>query len=173
MPRPRFAPRERTPGTHWIGGWVDPRAGLDAGARRKILCPCRRSNSDRPARSQILYRLSYRGSGLNVPIKITESCDSECIRILYLFFEGSSVKKNCNILIQWELIMKLIMRCSGGRSYISSGQHDMKYIFYGVLMKKLQYGVISPFSFCIRSRSSYATVRGSDINVDFQLWWQT
>jgi hypothetical protein len=25
----RFTPRERTPGTHCIGGWVDPRAGLD------------------------------------------------------------------------------------------------------------------------------------------------
>jgi hypothetical protein len=24
-----FTPGERTPGTHWIGGWVDPRAGLD------------------------------------------------------------------------------------------------------------------------------------------------
>jgi hypothetical protein len=22
-------PRERAPGTHFIGGWVDPRAGLD------------------------------------------------------------------------------------------------------------------------------------------------
>jgi hypothetical protein len=40
---------------------VGPRAGLDAGARRKILCPCRGSNPDRPARSQTLYRLSYRG----------------------------------------------------------------------------------------------------------------
>jgi hypothetical protein len=49
-------------GTQWIGGWVGPRAGLDAGARRKILCLCRGSNSDRPARSQTLYRLSYRGS---------------------------------------------------------------------------------------------------------------
>jgi hypothetical protein len=39
-------PGERTPGTHWIGGWVGP--GLDAGARRKILCPCRGSNLDRP-----------------------------------------------------------------------------------------------------------------------------
>jgi hypothetical protein len=25
----RFIPTERVPGTHWIGGWVDPRAGLD------------------------------------------------------------------------------------------------------------------------------------------------
>jgi hypothetical protein len=24
-----FTPREKAPGTHWIGGWVDPRAGLD------------------------------------------------------------------------------------------------------------------------------------------------
>jgi hypothetical protein len=34
-PRPRFTPRERTPGTHYIGGWVDPKAGLDAGAIRR------------------------------------------------------------------------------------------------------------------------------------------
>jgi len=27
----RFTPRERSPGTHWIEGWVGPRAGLDAG----------------------------------------------------------------------------------------------------------------------------------------------
>jgi hypothetical protein len=28
-------PRERAPGTHWIGGRVDPRAGLDAVAKRR------------------------------------------------------------------------------------------------------------------------------------------
>jgi hypothetical protein len=54
-PRPRFTPF----GTHWIRGWVGPRA---AGARRKILCSCRGLNPDRPARSQTLYWLSYRGS---------------------------------------------------------------------------------------------------------------
>jgi hypothetical protein len=58
-PRPRFTHGERTPGTHWTWGWVDLRAGLDAVARRKILCLCRGSNPDRPARSQTLYWLSY------------------------------------------------------------------------------------------------------------------
>jgi hypothetical protein len=53
-------PGKEPPGTHWIGGCVGPRAGLDAGARIKIR-PCRGSNLDRPARSQTLYCLSYRG----------------------------------------------------------------------------------------------------------------
>jgi hypothetical protein len=30
---------ERTPGTHWIGGWVGLRANPAALATRKILCP--------------------------------------------------------------------------------------------------------------------------------------
>jgi hypothetical protein len=47
-PRPRFTLGKMTPGTHRIGGWVGLRAGLDAGARRKILCPCRGSNLDHP-----------------------------------------------------------------------------------------------------------------------------
>jgi hypothetical protein len=34
-----FTPGERTPGTHWTGGWVGPRAGLDTEDRGKILCP--------------------------------------------------------------------------------------------------------------------------------------
>jgi hypothetical protein len=33
----RFAPWERAPGTHWIGGWVDLRAGLDDVEKRKFL----------------------------------------------------------------------------------------------------------------------------------------
>jgi hypothetical protein len=47
-------PREKDP-THYTGGWVGHRAGLDAGTRRKILCPCRGSNPGRPVRSQSLY----------------------------------------------------------------------------------------------------------------------
>jgi hypothetical protein len=31
----RFTPGEGAPGTHWIGGWVDPRTGLDDVENRK------------------------------------------------------------------------------------------------------------------------------------------
>jgi hypothetical protein len=31
----RFTPKERAPGTHWVGGWVGPRAVLDAVVKRK------------------------------------------------------------------------------------------------------------------------------------------
>jgi hypothetical protein len=37
MPWPCFIPGERTPDTHWIGGWVGLRASLDVEARIKIL----------------------------------------------------------------------------------------------------------------------------------------
>jgi hypothetical protein len=55
-----FTPGERTPGTHCTGGWVGPRASLDTEARRKILCPRRGSNPDRPVVQPIvtLYCLS-------------------------------------------------------------------------------------------------------------------
>jgi hypothetical protein len=41
-------PRGKDPGTHWRGGWVGPRAGLDTEDRGKIRCPCQGSNPDRP-----------------------------------------------------------------------------------------------------------------------------
>jgi hypothetical protein len=43
-----FTPRERAPDTHWIGGWVGPRAVLDAVVRRKIPSPCWESNPRTP-----------------------------------------------------------------------------------------------------------------------------
>jgi hypothetical protein len=33
----RFISGERSPGTHWIGGWVNRIVGLDAAEKRKIL----------------------------------------------------------------------------------------------------------------------------------------
>jgi hypothetical protein len=35
----RFTPGERAPGTHWIGGWVDPSAGLDDVKREFLTLP--------------------------------------------------------------------------------------------------------------------------------------
>ena len=59
----RLYPREK-PGTHCTGGWVGPRVGLEDGKSR----PHRDSITDRPARSQSLYRMSYRATTfLNKP----------------------------------------------------------------------------------------------------------
>jgi hypothetical protein len=62
-PRPLY-PRERAPGTHWIGGYVDTRAGLDELEKRKFLNLPGLELQDlgHSARSQSLYRLRYPGS---------------------------------------------------------------------------------------------------------------
>jgi hypothetical protein len=63
----RFTPGKRAPGTHWIGGLVEPRAGLDDVEKKKILTlpELELQPLGRPARSQPLYRLSYPGSYKN------------------------------------------------------------------------------------------------------------
>jgi hypothetical protein len=53
-----FTPGERVPGTQWLGGWVDPRVGLDAVEKIKIL-HWWESNLGCLARSPSLYRLLY------------------------------------------------------------------------------------------------------------------
>jgi hypothetical protein len=55
----RFTPGERAPGTYWIGGWVDPRAGVNDLEKRKFLTlpGLELRPLGRPARSQSLYRL--------------------------------------------------------------------------------------------------------------------
>jgi hypothetical protein len=57
-------PREKALGTHWIGGWVGPRAGLDKVEKLKflILPGVELRLLGCPARSQSLYRLRYPGS---------------------------------------------------------------------------------------------------------------
>jgi hypothetical protein len=61
-PRPLY-PGERAPGTHWLGGWVEPRAGLDDVEESKFLTlpGLELRPIGRPARSQSLYRLHYPG----------------------------------------------------------------------------------------------------------------
>jgi hypothetical protein len=59
-----FTPMKRAPGTRWILGWVDPRAGLDDLEKRKFftLSELELRPLGRPSRSQSLYRLRYPGS---------------------------------------------------------------------------------------------------------------
>jgi hypothetical protein len=66
-PPGRFAPGERSSCTHWIVGWVDPRAGLDDVEKRKFftLQGLELRPLGCPACSQSLYRLRYPGSFLS------------------------------------------------------------------------------------------------------------
>jgi hypothetical protein len=52
-----LCPWERTPGTHYTGGWVGPRAGLDTEVRGKSFAPAgiELQSPGRPVRSQTLY----------------------------------------------------------------------------------------------------------------------
>jgi hypothetical protein len=63
-PPGRFTPGERATCTHWLGGLVNPRAGLDDLEKRKFLTlpGFELRPVGRPARSQSLYRLRYAGS---------------------------------------------------------------------------------------------------------------
>jgi hypothetical protein len=99
----RFTPGEKAPGTHWIGGWVGPRAGLDYMEKWKILTPpgLEFRPLSRPASSQSLYRLRYPGSGsisnsfqLNhsfvIATEIGDLNNYETSRILIFSFPSSS-----------------------------------------------------------------------------------
>jgi hypothetical protein len=60
----RFSLGERAPRTHRKGGWVGPTTGLDDVEKRKFLTlpELELRPLGLPARSQLLYRLSYPGS---------------------------------------------------------------------------------------------------------------
>jgi hypothetical protein len=45
---PAAYPRERAPRTHWIGGWMGPRAVLDAVVKKIISSPRRELNPRSP-----------------------------------------------------------------------------------------------------------------------------
>jgi hypothetical protein len=61
----RFTPKERAPVTHWIAGWVRPRAGLETVVKRKTTNSCRdsnlRSSSPQPSAIPLSYPGSYYG----------------------------------------------------------------------------------------------------------------
>jgi hypothetical protein len=57
----RFTPGETAAGTHWIGGWVGPRAGLDDVKKRKFYS-YRDSNSVYSMKSVRLLKMYLNGS---------------------------------------------------------------------------------------------------------------
>jgi hypothetical protein len=73
-----FTRGERTPGTHWIGGWVDPRAGLDNVEKRKFLTlpGLELRLLSLPARSESLYRLRYQSVGMFIFPNVIPCCRS-------------------------------------------------------------------------------------------------
>jgi hypothetical protein len=62
----RFTPRERAPSTHWIGGWVDSRAVLDAVVKRKIPTLRRDSNNRTPIVQPVAQRYTMFTLNLSV-----------------------------------------------------------------------------------------------------------
>jgi hypothetical protein len=74
-----FSPGKRPPppGTHWIGGWVGPRIGLDDVEKRETLpLPGLELRPlGRPARRQSLYRLSYPGFIIAFKYKFSSGLD--------------------------------------------------------------------------------------------------
>jgi hypothetical protein len=57
----RFTPEERASGTHWIGGWVDPRTDMDDMENRKFLTlpGLELQSLSCAAHSQSLYKPHY------------------------------------------------------------------------------------------------------------------
>jgi hypothetical protein len=86
----RFTPGERTPGTLWIGGWVGPRASLDDLEKGKflILPGLELRLLGHPARSQLLYRLSYPG-----PRKLLRASLNEVNKYMWHVSEAWTVSK--------------------------------------------------------------------------------
>ena len=59
------------PGTHCTGDWVVSRASLDGFRKSRLLTEIR--TTDRPARSESLYRLTYRGPQLYLSCNLYKS----------------------------------------------------------------------------------------------------
>jgi hypothetical protein len=99
----RSTPGERASITHWIGGWVGPRTGLDDMEKLKflILLGLELRHLGRPARSKSLYRQRY--SGLCIQVTTVYSsfrstcckfgCTSACFKAHNVDITGSYQKQ--------------------------------------------------------------------------------
>jgi hypothetical protein len=80
-------PKERAPGTHWIGSWVGFRAGLDAVVKRKIPSPCRggRRNVMETVKSDLIAKNFASVFNVCRPVKIIRPY-MESVYVVFFFF---------------------------------------------------------------------------------------
>jgi hypothetical protein len=108
-------PGKEPPGTHWIGGWVDPIAVLDAVVKRKIPNPRRESKP----RTSIVQSVAQRYTDWAVTtllIKFQQNWSKQEIKHYEL--------RSTNLLLLFET--RKICRCSGRNLFlyipVSGGQ---------------------------------------------------
>jgi hypothetical protein len=89
----RFTPGERAPSTHWTGGWVGPRTGLNDVKRKLLTLPrLELRPHGRPAHSQSLYRLGYLGWKQMCEKRGQEPWNPEVVDIVGIRFQATPSK---------------------------------------------------------------------------------
>jgi hypothetical protein len=71
----RFTPKEGSPFTHYIGGWVGPRASLDTVVKRNIPSPRWESNPRTPIVQPVAQRYTDSANTVHVTNKKVFSVD--------------------------------------------------------------------------------------------------
>jgi hypothetical protein len=93
MPQPVY-PQEKIPGTHWIGGWVDPRTGLDNVEKRKFLTLLEQELNPSAIQPIASHYTNYFGPALHSVSQETFFHSSWCINksskmvLLYFNYQG-------------------------------------------------------------------------------------
>jgi hypothetical protein len=88
-------PRERTPDTHWIRGWVGPRAVLDTVVKIKIPSPRRDSNPRTPIVQPVDIKMHPIKIGYEDGKWIEVAQDRVRWRVLFLAMLSVSEMTNC------------------------------------------------------------------------------
>jgi hypothetical protein len=110
-----FTPRERAPGTHWIGGWVGPRASLNTVVMRNILSPTRTQTPDHPAHSPVQHHWyipvpyiirSFMVYTISNTIRVTKSMRMRWVGYVACITDEKCLKER-DYLKDWGVLMNL------------------------------------------------------------------
>jgi hypothetical protein len=87
----KLTPKEGAPDTHWIGGWVGPRASLDTVAKKKFPVPARSRTQDINTVSIDTELCNVQNTTYNLLKRQIKSIASQtfkivvCLFLLYIF----------------------------------------------------------------------------------------